>query len=66
MQGTVAQSIQVMSQDVVWLDRFDGENFTCWQEKIMFFLTSPKLTYILNDGLEPITESTLEDTEDTK
>jgi len=66
MEGTVAQSIQVMSQDLIRLDRFDGGNFTRWQEKVMFFLTSLKLAYILDDNLEQIPEPTPEDTEEIR
>ena len=66
MEGTVAQSIQVMTQELIRLDRFDGGNFTRWQQKVMFFLTSLKLAYILDDNLEQIPEPTPEDTEGIK
>ncbi|XP_073121784.1 uncharacterized protein [Henckelia pumila] len=54
LNESVAQSIQVMNQNLFRLDRFNGHNFMRWQEKVMFFLTTIKLSYILNDDLAPI------------
>ncbi|PIA34661.1 hypothetical protein AQUCO_03700146v1 [Aquilegia coerulea] len=55
-----------MNQDLVRLERFDGENFTKWQEKVMFFLTAFKLAYILDDNLTPIPDEKPDDTEALK
>jgi hypothetical protein len=58
-------SIKVMNQDFVRLDRFDGQNFIRWQQKM--FSSSPlKLAYILEDDLEDILEPTPEDDDELK
>ena len=62
--GFVPHSIQIMNHDLTRLDRFDGDNFTWWQEKVMFFLTSLKLAYILDDALEALPEPTPNDPAD--
>ena len=49
-----SESIKVMNQDMVKLDRFDGNNFSRWQDKMMFLLTALKISYILNPNLQPI------------
>ncbi|XP_020247984.1 uncharacterized protein LOC109825547 [Asparagus officinalis] len=49
-----SESIKVMNQDMVKLDRFDGNNFSLWQDKMMFLLTALKISYILNPNLQPI------------
>lgn len=49
-------SLKVMNQDFVKLDRFDDTNFTRWQDKIRFFLTTIKILYVLDPALEPIQE----------
>ncbi|XP_073136926.1 uncharacterized protein [Henckelia pumila] len=43
-----------MNQDLVRLDLFNGHNLRRWQEKVLFFLTTIKLSYILSDDLAPI------------
>ncbi|KAL6315951.1 hypothetical protein AAG906_013785 [Vitis piasezkii] len=43
-----------MNQDLVRLDRFDGSNFTRWQEKVRFLLTALKIFYILDPTLAPL------------
>ena len=45
-----------MNQDLVKLDRFDGTNFTRWQDKLKFLLTALKIFYILDPELAPIPE----------
>ncbi|XP_022889279.1 uncharacterized protein LOC111404750 [Olea europaea var. sylvestris] len=62
----VAPSIQVMNQDLIRLDRFDGHNYTRWQEKVLFFLTAIKLSYILSDDLAPILEEKADDSDERK
>jgi len=34
--------------------RFDGNDFACWIDKIMFFLTALKISYIMDPNLMPI------------
>ncbi|KAK0599546.1 hypothetical protein LWI29_006218 [Acer saccharum] len=65
-ESTVAQSIQVMNQDLIHLERFDGENFTRWQEKVKFFLTAFHLAHILADDLETIPEEKADDSKELK
>ncbi|KAL6314809.1 hypothetical protein AAG906_027160 [Vitis piasezkii] len=43
-----------MNQDLVRLDRFDGSNFTRWQDKVRFLLTALKIFYILDPTLAPL------------
>ncbi|GAV86876.1 UBN2_2 domain-containing protein [Cephalotus follicularis] len=50
-----SESIKVMNQDMVKLDRFDGNNFARWQQMI-FLLTALKIYYILDTNLLPIEE----------
>ncbi|GAV60169.1 UBN2_2 domain-containing protein [Cephalotus follicularis] len=45
-----------MNQDMVKLDRFDGNNFARWQDKMIFLLTALKIYYILDPNLLPIEE----------
>ncbi|OVA14374.1 hypothetical protein BVC80_8553g8 [Macleaya cordata] len=66
MEGTVSQSIQAMNQDFTKIERFDREDFTRWQEKMMFFLTTLQLSYILGENLEPILDETPEDSTEVK
>ena len=58
--------LKVISQDFVKLDRFDGTNFTRWQDKIRFFLTAMKIFYVLDPTLVPIPEPTDEDDDELK
>ena len=53
---TSVASIKLMNQDLVKLDRFDGTNFTRWQDKLKFLLTALKIFYILDPELAPIPE----------
>ena len=56
MEGLSA--LQFMNQHLTKLERFDGENFTRWQEMMKFFLMIVKLFYILEDEWEIILEET--------
>ena len=47
----VVSSIKVMNQDLVKLDRFDGTNYTRWQDKMTFLLTALKVHYVLDPDL---------------
>ncbi|RVX02626.1 Retrovirus-related Pol polyprotein from transposon TNT 1-94 [Vitis vinifera] len=51
-----------MNQDLVRLDRFDGSNFTRWQDKVRFLLTALKIFYILDPTLAPLPEPKENDT----
>lgn len=66
LSDTVTSSIRVMNQDLARLDRFDGHNFTRWQEKVLFFLTTIKLSYILGDDLPSIPDEKEDDTDECK
>ncbi|KAL6351005.1 hypothetical protein AAG906_031591 [Vitis piasezkii] len=54
--------LQIMNQDLVRLDRFDGSNFTRWQDKVRFLLTALKIFYILDLTLAPLPEPKENDT----
>uniref|UniRef100_F6GYP6 CCHC-type domain-containing protein n=1 Tax=Vitis vinifera TaxID=29760 RepID=F6GYP6_VITVI len=51
-----------MNQDLVRLDRFDGSNFTRWQDKVRFLLTALKIFYILDPTLAPLPKPKENDT----
>uniref|UniRef100_A0A2N9IZW8 Reverse transcriptase Ty1/copia-type domain-containing protein n=1 Tax=Fagus sylvatica TaxID=28930 RepID=A0A2N9IZW8_FAGSY len=57
---------KMMNKDFVKLDKFDGSNFIRWQDKMKFLLTALKIFYVLDPNLQPIPDSTLEDTEQLK
>ncbi|KAK3037066.1 hypothetical protein RJ639_031783 [Escallonia herrerae] len=59
-------AFQVMNQDFLKLDRFDGTNFTHWQDKMMFLLTALKVQYVLNLNLLPLLKITENDSDQTK
>ncbi|KAK1394158.1 Zinc finger, CCHC-type [Heracleum sosnowskyi] len=50
------ESLKLMNQDMVKLDRFGGSNFSCWQDKMKFLLTTLKIFYILAPDLPHIPE----------
>ncbi|KAL6350507.1 hypothetical protein AAG906_019154 [Vitis piasezkii] len=56
------ETIKIMNQDLVRLDRFDGFNFTRWQDKVRFLLTALKIFYILDPTLAPLPEPKENDT----
>ena len=56
------ETIKIMNQDLVRLDRFDGSNFTRWQDKVRFLLTTLKIAYILESSLAPLAEPSDKDT----
>jgi hypothetical protein len=47
MNSTIT-SLNVMPQDLSKLDRFDGNNFKRWREKVEFLLTTLKVRYVLD------------------
>jgi hypothetical protein len=57
---------KMMNQDFVKLDKFDGSNFIRWQDKMKFLLTALKIFYVLNPNLQPIPDTTPQDTEQLK
>ena len=59
-------SLKMMNQEFVKVDRFDGINFTRWQDKMIFLLTALKVSYLLNPDLSPIAEPKDDDTEEIK
>nr|CAN63713.1 hypothetical protein VITISV_008235 [Vitis vinifera] len=56
------ETIKIMNQDLVRLDRFNGSNFTRWQDKVRFLLTTLKIFYILDPTLAPLPEPKENDT----
>ncbi|KAJ9557645.1 hypothetical protein OSB04_012259 [Centaurea solstitialis] len=52
-----SENLRLMNQDIVKLDRFDGQNYTRWVEKVKFLLMFLKLYYILDPDLPPIPEN---------
>ncbi|KAJ4957578.1 hypothetical protein NE237_024689 [Protea cynaroides] len=45
MKARAKNSFQVIDQNVVKLDRFDGTNFSRWNDKLIFMLTALKIAY---------------------
>ena len=54
-------STKMMNQDLVQIDQFDAANFSRWQNKMMFFMTTLKLFYLLDPILETLPEPTDKD-----
>ena len=50
------ETIKIMNQDLVRLDRFDGSNLTRWQDKVRFLLIALKIFYILDPTLASLPE----------
>lgn len=55
-----------MNQGFVKLDRFDGTNFTRWQDKMKFLLIVLNIFYVLDPNLNPLSKPTPEDTDAIK
>lgn len=55
--------IKLINVDLVHLDRFDGIDFTKWQDKLKFLVMALKIFYILDPKLAPLAEPMDEDTE---
>ena len=56
----------MVNQELVKLNRFDGINFVRWKDKMMFLLTTLKISYILDPNLFEISASTSEDNDQLK
>jgi hypothetical protein len=56
----------MVNQELVKLNRFDGINFIRWKDKMMFLLTTLKISYILDPNLFEIPASTSEDNDQLK
>ena len=56
------ETIKIMNQDLMRVDRFDGYNFTMWQEKVGFLLMALKIYYILDPTLAPLPKPKEDDT----
>ena len=57
---------KVMNQDFVKLDRFNGTNYTCWKDKMIFLLTALKIVYVLDPNLPEISAATPDDSDQVK
>jgi hypothetical protein len=55
-----------MNQDFVKLDKFDGTNFTHWQDKMKFLLIALKIFCVLDPSLNSLPDPTPEDTDVVK
>ena len=66
MENGLDSAFKIMNQDFVRLDRLDGTNFTRWQDKMKFLLTTLKVSYVLDENLPPLPPPTDKDTEDLK
>ena len=63
---SVMATFEMINQDFVKLDKFDGTNFTRWKDKLKFLLTALKIAYILDPNLSKLPTPTDEDTEQVK
>ena len=63
---SVMATFEMMNQDFVKQDKFDGTNFTRWKDKLMFLLTTLNIVYILDPNLSKLLEPTDEDTDQVK
>ncbi|EEF28352.1 conserved hypothetical protein [Ricinus communis] len=48
------------------LDCFDGTNFTCWKDKLLFLLTELGVAYLLSGNLPAIPEPINDESKETK
>ena len=68
MESMKENVIKVMNQDFIKLDKLDGigANFNRWKDKLMFFLTTLKVAYVLNPDLPKIPAPKEGDSEELK
>jgi hypothetical protein len=62
-RGSDVKDFKVMNQEFMKLDMFDGTNFTRWQDKMKFLLTTLKIFYVLDPSLNPLSEPIPKDTD---
>ena len=63
--GNNVATFKEMNQDVK-LDKFDGTNFSCWKNKMMFILSALKISYMFDPNLTPLLDPKPDDNEQTK
>ncbi|XP_057994935.1 uncharacterized protein LOC110659461 [Hevea brasiliensis] len=61
-----SKAVSVMNQEFVKLDRFNRTNYVRWKDKMLFLLTTLKISYILHPSLLAISPPTPEDSEQVK
>ncbi|KAL1063820.1 hypothetical protein V6Z11_D13G169300 [Gossypium hirsutum] len=54
MATEATTAFKVINQEFVKLDRFDGSNFNCWKDKMLFLLTVLNMAYVLDPNLQPV------------
>ncbi|KAF8395518.1 hypothetical protein HHK36_019466 [Tetracentron sinense] len=64
--GSGTTAFKMMNQDHVKLDQFNGSNFACWQDKMLFLLTALKISYVLDSSLQPFPVPNEKDTDHIK
>ena len=47
-------NLRLMYQEFAKLDRFDGQNYTRWADKVKFMLVVLKLGYVMEPNFTPI------------
>ena len=58
--------IQFQEKESIKLDRFDGTNYTRWQDRMSWLLLSLNLYYLLDPKLQPVPDSNENDTAEQK
>ena len=58
--------LQIHGKESIRLDRFDGTNYTRWQDRMTWLLLSLNLHYLLDPSLQPIADPKPTDSEEVK
>ena len=58
--------VQLHGKESIKLDRFDGTNYTRWQDRMTWLLLSMNLHYLLDPALQPIADPKPTDSEEIK
>ncbi|CAL1354777.1 unnamed protein product [Linum trigynum] len=66
MDSKVESTLKAYASDSNKLNRFDGTNFTRWQENMKFLLTALKIVYILDPDLVSLKEPQDTDSDELK
>ncbi|CAL1407233.1 unnamed protein product [Linum trigynum] len=66
MDSGVESTLKAYASDSNKLNRFDGTNFTRWQEKMKFVFTALKIMYIMDPDLVPLGEPQDTDSDELK